>query len=203
MIVNGYCTLNQFKQRFMPETKADASRDADLELIIQAVSRKIDQSCGRVFYESSSAADTVRYFTAQHPHRCYIDDVHTITTLKTDDDGDGIAETTWSATADYWAMPRNTPFGAWPYMWLQVMPEGSYTFPAGLVNGVEVTGAFGWAAVPDEIREACLLQSNRIWQRRAAPFGVLGANEFGAPVVINKLDPDIQGLLELYMRTIP
>jgi len=199
-ITNGYCTLAQFKQR-AGITSTDAARDADLELIIQAASRKIDQFCGRVFYASSSAGES-RYYTAQNRERVYIDDHTSITALETDDDGDGTIETTWT-TSDYWEMPLTSFQGTdWPYMWLQIKPEGSYSFPAGLPNGVKITGIFGWSSVPDEVREACLMIANRQWQRRAAPFGVLGANEFGAPTIITRVDPDILGLLEPYRRIV-
>jgi hypothetical protein len=87
-------------------------------------------------------------------------------------------------------------------MWLEIMPLGNYRFPCHLTDGVKITGTFGWTAVPDEIREACLLQSNRLWQRRSAAFGVMGANEFGVQIVITKLDPDIQGMLAPFVRLV-
>ena len=198
-ITNGYATLAQFKQR-TGITSTDANRDTDLELIIQASSRKIDQYCGRVFY--ATAAGVVRYFTAQNVHRCYVNDYTALTAVETDDDGDGTIETTWAAT-DYRKMPIQDAGGLWPYTFLEVMPQGNYTFPKGLTGGVKLTGTWGWTAVPDEVREACLLTSNRLWQRRAAAFGVLGSNEFGAPTVITKLDPDIQSLLEPFRRIAP
>ena len=89
-ITNGYATLAQFKQRFGLST-SDASRDADLELIIQSCSRQIEKQTGRMFY--AGTAGTVRYYTAQNPYRLYLDDFTAITALVTDDDGDGTAQT--------------------------------------------------------------------------------------------------------------
>lgn len=194
-ITNGYATLAQFKQRY-GLTTTDAARDADIELIVQAVSRLIEKRTGRTFF--AGTAGTARYYTATSSARVYIDDYATITAVATDDDGDGTIETTWAAT-DYIKLPTNSTYGE-PYSWLEVTPLGAYRFPCGLRNGVKITGTNGWAAIPDEIREACLMQSYRLWQRRAAPFGVMGANEFGVSTVITKLDPDIEQLLAPFMR---
>jgi hypothetical protein len=197
-LVNGYASLAQFKQRFAIAS-TDAARDTDLELIIQAVSRAVDLACGRVFYAGTPA--TVRYYTAQSFKNCFTDDFSAVTALATDEDGDETYETTWAAT-DYRLMPFDKP-ADWPYMWLAVKPNGQHQFPARLPAGVKVTGTFGWAAVPDMVREACLLQTNRLWERRGSPFGVLGANEFGAPTVIVKLDPDVVQLLQPFVRIAP
>lgn len=197
MITNGYATRDQFLNRFLSQNRAaDPVRDADIDLIIGAVSRLIEKRCNRTFYAGTAGA--VRYFTAQSPQRIYVDDFTAITALETDDDGDGTVDATWAA-ADYRKLPSSSQFG-WPYTWIEVMPEGDYRFPKGRRDGVKITGTFGWTAVPDEIREACLLQANRLWQRRSAPFGVQGANEFGAPVIITKLDPDIEQLLAPFVR---
>lgn len=195
-----YCTLAEFRARFA--SSSATANDASITAAITAASRLIDKKCGRTFTLASSTAvsDSVRYFTPEDPRRCYIDDLYSITSLETDDDGDGTIELTWAAT-DYVLLPTSSYFG-WPYTWVEIMPEGDYTFPKRLRNGVKITGKWGWAAVPDEIREATLLQSNRIWSRRGAPFGVLGANEFGAPTVITKLDPDIEVMVEPFVRLV-
>ena len=56
---------------------------------------------------------------------------------------------------------------------------------------------------PEPVVAACELQALRIWRRRDAPFGVVGAGgigvsagEIGTVVVIPKLDPDVMGLLD-------
>jgi hypothetical protein len=193
-ITNGYATLAQFKQRFLASAAVDGSRDADIELVIQAASRHIDQHCGRVFY--SGIVGEVRYFTAVSRYRVFVDDMQAVTAVATDDDGDETYSTTWTA-ADYRLMPVN-PLG-WPYTWIEVKRLTENYFPR-YTAAVKVTGTFGWAAVPDAVREACLLQANRTWARRNAPFGVMGSNDFGAPTVITKLDPDIQNLLAPFVR---
>ena len=191
-----YASLAQFKQRFAISS-SDTARDDDIDLILAFASRLIEKKCNRVF-EAATTATADRYFTAQDYRRVYIDDCTTITALQTDDDGDGTIETTWAAT-DYVTLPASSQFGT-PYTWLEIAPEGDYRFPKGLRSGVKITATWGWTAVPDEIREACLMLANRYWQRRSAAFGVQGANEFGTPVVINKIDGDIEALLTPFVR---
>lgn len=202
-ITNGYATLTEFKQRFGVST-TDANRDADIEKIIEAVSRSIDYTTGTVFY--ASTAGTSRYFPVQYPCKVFIDDCTAITAVKCDYDWDGTAETTLTATTDYLLGPLNSgPALAGVYQWIECTPWSSYGgFPVGNPRGLLITGTFGnsSAAAVDLAREACLLQSNRLWARRGAPFGVAGANEFGVPTVIVKLDPDVAQMLEPVTRRV-
>jgi hypothetical protein len=67
---------------------------------------------------------------------------------------------------------------------------------------VEVTpDDWGWPAVPPTVEQACLIQSMRLAHRYTSPEGVAGSAEFGGPIRIPRLDPDVQGLLQRYVRT--
>lgn len=195
-ITNGYCTLIEFKQRFNITT-TDSARDTDLEKVIEAVSRGIDYATGTVFYAGTPA--TSRYFPVEYKCKVFIDDCTAVTAVKVDYDWDGTAETTLTATTDYLLGPINSgPALAGVYQWVEAPPWSSYGgFPVGNPRGLMITGTWGNSATAavDLAREACLLQSNRIWARRSAPFGVAGANEFGIPTVIVKLDPDVVQML--------
>ena len=48
--------------------------------------------------------------------------------------------------------------------------------------------------VPDNVREATLLQTARQFRRRLSPEGVAGFGEFGA-VRVSRLDPDVEALI--------
>lgn len=48
--------------------------------------------------------------------------------------------------------------------------------------------------VPDNLREATLLQTSRLFRRRLSPEGVAGFGEFGA-VRVQRLDPDIEMMI--------
>lgn len=166
----------------------------------------IDDYCGRVFYSGATAGED-RYFTAQHPLRLYLDDYQSISAIVTDDSVDGTYSTTLSATADYWTRPAN-PQNGWPYSWVEIFPWSSNSFPTRQPYGVKVTALWGWAAVPDEIREACLLQAFRLYRRQAAPFGVVGGGELGTVVAIpagkrTGLDADVETMIHPFVRIAP
>lgn len=131
--VNGYCTLADVKAR-ADLTTTDTTRDAFVEQMIEAASRWIDQHTGRHFY----ALTATRYFTAQDGLALRVSDLASVSTLKTDEDGDRTYETTWAAT-DYDLLPYNHP----PYQWLEVTPNGLNVFPA-VRKGVQIAGVWGW-----------------------------------------------------------
>ena len=193
---NSYADLTTFKARYMPDDTS-TGRDASIEAIIEAVSREIDNWTARRFWSTSD--DETRYFTAATPISVYPDDdILSITTLKTDDDNDGVYENTW-ATADYITFPVNKS----PLTWISSSGRGALLrFPC-YQNAVQVVGKFGYCDVvdvPKPVVEACYLQSHRIFKRMEAPFGVIGGNEMGTPVIITKLDGDVMQLINPYKR---
>jgi len=193
-ITNGYATLAVLKAR-LDIAAATTTYDSILENVIEAVSRWIDHWTGRRFY----AVTETRYFSAEWPTMLEIDDLLSVTSLKTDKDGDRVYEDTWAAT-DYDREPLNASLDAQPYTRLRVTPNGQFTFPA-VRKGVEIAGSWGYAATtPDQVNEACLIQSSRVYQRKDAPFGIAGAPEIGQTAVIPRLDPDVKMLLDAFQR---
>ena len=197
-IDNGYTTLEEYKNRF---DVGDHDDDSDIEAVITAISRSIDSICWQRFY--TSAADETRYFTAEFSTWLRLPErIIAITTLKTDNDNDRVYENTWSATADYDLMPFNAALDGEPYRYMEVMPNGNYSFPKGIAKGVEIVGTFGWSTAPQPIVEACLLASHRLMARRNSPYGVSGAAALGnltLTVQSLKSDPDIMELLSPYI----
>ena len=63
---------------------------------------------------------------------------------------------------------------------------------------VRVTGVWGWAAVPTAVKQACVIQSSRIFKRLDSPLGVAGFGDMGAIRVGRYLDPDVEQLLMPY-----
>ena len=194
-VTNGYSDLEYFKQRFFPDPQ-DTTDDDLIEGIITAVSRWMDAFCSRRFYRNSS--DEARYYTATEPTVIYTDDIASVTSLKTDDDGDRTYEVTW-ATTDYDLLPYNASSYSQPlpYTWIRTTPNGQYTFPSTL-KGVQVTGIFGYCTAtnrPAAITEACLIMSSRIYKRKDAPFGIYGTPGLGEMRLIPELDADVQMLL--------
>jgi len=169
----------------------DLDDDAEIEKVITAISRAIDTVCKRRFY----AATETRYFTAQRADLLFVDDLLSVTTLKTDQGGDRVYETTW-ATTDYDMLPSNAALAGEPYLRIAPAPMSSKRFPAH-AKGVEIAGSFGYASsTPAVIKEACLLWSMRVWKRREAIFGVIGTTALGQMTIkIPPPDPDVAQLL--------
>ena len=119
----------------MDLTTTDATRDAFIKEYLEEASRWIDTACIRWFYP---LVDT-REFTAQTGLECKVTDLLSVTSLKTDDDGDRTYENTWSTT-DYDLMPYNYT----PYLWIEVAPQGLYLFPVTR-RGVQIVGTWGYS----------------------------------------------------------
>jgi hypothetical protein len=195
-ITNGYCTLAELRGR-LGLLDADTTDDTKLESIVEAVSRLIDNWTARHFYQTS--AGTVKYFTANEHDILFIPDITTLTALATDETGERTYPTAW-ATTDYDLEPFNAAGESKPYTYITLPPQGRYTFPEGVGRGVKITGTWGWPSVPLPIKEACLLQSARLFKRKDSIFGVVGSSELGQMMQITRLDPDVQMLVDPYRR---
>ena len=174
----------------------------DLKEIISAASRKVDETCDRRFYADTDA-NQVRYYTPETSYLLEVDDIVTVTSLKTDDDGDGTFENTWTLNTDYTREPLNAAADGQPWTQFCVHPSGGYAFPAGMPRSVEVTGKFGWTAVPAEVKLATKMLAHRYVKRvREAATGVVGFGMDGAVVRIMSVDPDVSDLLAPFMRRV-
>ena len=204
-ITNGYATLAELRAKLTFGATNTAS-DTQLEQIIEASSRWIDRYTNRRFY---GVAET-RYYTADDGYEIDIDDLTTLSALKTDEDGDGTYETTWTAS-DYNLWPFNAALDSKPYTRIEISENGGETFPVKIRKGILVQGTFGYIAstnannCPDPIRDAALLVAERIYKRKDAPLGVAGPVALGQqPVRIPSItvDPDIKALLDPYRRIV-
>jgi hypothetical protein len=64
---------------------------------------------------------------------------------------------------------------------------------------VRVTGTFGWAAIPDAVKQATILLSIRIFKRLDSPLAVAGFGDLGV-VRVGRVDPDVDSLIHPYKR---
>ena len=190
---NLYSTVASLKTRL---SISDTDDDTTLGLVLQGVCRAIDGHCGQSFYRDSEAS--IRYYTAHDRDNLFIDPLVSVTTLATDGGLNRTYSTTWAAT-DYDLMPANAASGNRPYTWIQTSPDSSYNFVLR-VNGVKLTGVFGWPAVPAAVGEAALLWAERIFKRKDAPFGIASFVEAGEMRLLKEIDPDVQTLLKPFVR---
>ncbi len=196
-ITNGYVTREELINHIVSNGGGQFSPedDGNLDLSVEACSRWLDE-----YYKTSFYARTeTRYLTAEFSDLVYLDDLLTITTLKTDTDGDETYATTW-ATTDYWLEPRNaqsrpTPS---PYTRIRINRNGDYSFPT-IDYGIEIAGTWGYSSTaPKVIKQLCLLLAHRIWKRKDSIFGIAGSPELGVTVIQAKVtvDSDIQMLMD-------
>lgn len=193
-IVNGYATLPELKA-WIGEELTDL--DPVLEQQINAASRWIDGKCRRRFYQETGP----RVFDATNCYELVIDDARTVTSVATDDDGDGDYETAWAA-GDFQAVPPAPGPEARPIRCIRAVAGRTFprSYPGGRSHLVEVTANWGWETLPDAIHEACLIQAARLLKRRNSPEGITGfGNEFGHIRVTNRDDPDALSQLAPYI----
>jgi hypothetical protein len=174
--------------------------DQILELSIEAASREIDGYCERVFYSTTET----RVFVPRDSFTVEIDDLTTLTTLKTSTGGETFNET-WTST-DYQLEPVNGVAGGLESPATIIRAIGDYVFPTfepRNVNHYEATvqiaGVWGWSAIPTAVQQAALLLTLRQYRRYDSPLGVAGFDEMGV-VRVGRIDPDVQKLLMPFRR---
>lgn len=191
-ITNGYATLAQVKAAMRISDNVD---DTLIETAIDSASRQIDAHCERRFYSTSAT----RVYTPNDSYVCEIDDLVSLTTLKTSSDVDGSFDTTWTST-DYQLEPLNGIAGGMDVSYTQIRAVGDYLFPlSGGEATVQVVGTFGWASVPTDIEQACIILSQRQYKRYDSPLGVAGVGDIGI-IRVSRIDPDVASILSPYRR---
>ena len=193
-ITNGYCTLNEVKASLRIPV-SDTIDDDLLELAIESASRDIDQATERQFFPT----DTHRFFTPRNSLVCEIDDVSSLTSIKTSTAADGTYDTTWSES-DYQLEPLNGIAGGMVVPFDSLRAVGDFYWPSsGLEVTVRVEGTFGFASAPIAIKQATVLLASRLFKRNDSPGGVMGFGDIGV-VRVSKFDPDIERLINPYRK---
>jgi hypothetical protein len=194
-ITNGYCSLVELKAALRI---TDSTDDTLLENAIEGASRRIDGYCGRWFYQTSSTA--VKMFPYNEYLLIFPNDVATATiTIKTDTTGTGTYATTLVQGTDYVLQPRNVVIETRPFETARMV--GAQSFPLATIKSfetVEVTTVWGWSAVPDDVREACILLSMRQFARLNAALGVVGFADMA--ITVRAVDPDVRDMLSPYRK---
>lgn len=116
-----------------------------------------------------------------------------VTTLRTDEDGDGVFETTWTPQTDYLLIPYNRE----TKRTIEINNiTGRFEFPLGQAR-VQVAGSWGIVEdgiTPYPIRRACL-QLAMIYYRKPTPGGGSNSSLGGAAIHIGYQDIDIAAIL--------
>lgn len=173
----------------------DTVDDAQFGPVIAAASRAIDRATHRQFGQletPEALVYTARWSTSRGRWLIEIDDLMTDTGL--------IVATVDGPITAYKLQPGNAAVKGRPWTRLLV-DQDSAVQPTADVDGVTVTGQFGWADVPETIKQAAKLQAGRLFQRRDALFGVAGSPEAGSELrLLAKVDPDVAVMVADYDR---
>lgn len=200
-LTNAYCTLQQLKNELGISDTAD---DSMMEIAIDAASRQIDDHCGQRFWQDGSVV--ARIYEPHDPYELYVDPISTTTGLivKVDTDASGSYETTLTINTDFYLEPHNAAaeFPVRPYTEICINRNtGSYYFPTGYdAPTVQVTAKFGWPAVPDAVKKACLIQATQLFKAKDAVFGAIALGESSAMRIRSSLNPLAEALVAPYRK---
>jgi hypothetical protein len=193
-----YASLAEFKSAIGIGT-ADTTDDGALQSVLDATDALIDNYTDR--RQGFGTATETRYYTTSDWSYVLTDDIVSITTLQTDDNADGVFETTWAAGTDYVLAPANNALDGWPYTEIDTSTAAPRSFPVGVYRGVKVVGVFGWPSVPTAVKQASIIQAGAVWSSRTSPFGVIGSADLGGILRQTRaLHPEAQVLLDQYRK---
>jgi ribonuclease BN (tRNA processing enzyme) len=181
------------------------SQDNNIDNAINASSRLIDQITGRHFYKSQSVQ--VKYFTPDNHYILDVPDIATTTGLivQLDTTDDGSHNKTITLDTDFYLKAINVTDlegdNDIPYQTLVILDKrSSERFDPDIVKNVKITATWGFNAIPDAIKQACLLQSSRLWKRKDSPFSTYGSGDTGETELFQKMDPDAKTLIKPYIK---
>jgi hypothetical protein len=190
-----YIDVEELKSRLEIDDTAGSDR---LIGAVLSASRGIEKFCNRQFNDAGSAS--ARVYRPDSRCGVRVDDFCTVTGLvvKSDDDNDGVFETTWSAV-DYQCEPLNGVVdgeSGWPFWTISAV--GNRVFPCYRRASVQVTARWGWDEVPAAVTEACRIAAEEVFKLRDTPFGVGGYGDFG--VIRVRDNPFTARMLNPYRR---
>lgn len=192
-----YCTPEQLKSR---TGISDSLDDNEILSACEAVARWIDNYCDRQFFRITAT----RTFAPCGQYSLDVDDLVSVTTLKTDATGDGTFETTWSAP-DYQLLPVNPAAYGETRPYTSIRAVGTQLFPViyggsllARADLVQVAGVWGWPTVPDPVRHAAAILAGDYLKLGSMTFGVAGYGDYGA--VRARMSNPAMAMLDPYRR---
>lgn len=197
-VVNGYASLNDLKIALRIEDGVD---DSLLEIALESASRLIDEYTMRSFYNAGTAT---RLFVPNDDYCAAIDDAISISSIAVSTLLNKTYDQTWTS-AEYQLEPLNNVvdgLSGWPYTRIRAI--GVWEFPYDEddeIATVQVTGVWGWSAVPTAVKQATIIQAMRIFKRLDSPLGVISSPDTGYFRVSSRIDPDVAMLLNSYRKT--
>lgn len=161
-VTDAYATAAEYRAGIK---KTDSSVDTAILADLKAMSRVIETAAGGRFFTKDAAAVAMLFDKPWRVdrdtgfYRLRVGDIAAVTNFEikvdTDRDGSFADETAWAA-GDYELWPLNAALGAeaWPWDTIAIPTWSNQSVPSGL--RVQVTAIWGWPAVPEAIKRACI-----------------------------------------------
>lgn len=177
---------------------------AGVAAAVNAANQRVESYCDRIFSTTAIADASSRTFFPSSGGYCDVDDFWETTALVVELDfgDDGTYETTWTLNTDFYLEPLNGLINGRSRPYNRIVPTNGRVFPyCSTRPSVQVTAAWGWAAIPAEVTQAALMIAARLFRRKDSVEGVLGGfDDFGIRRVSRYEDPDVQMLLRDYVN---
>lgn len=210
MPANDYCTASDVKT-VMPDGNWGTGYDTLLGLLVTRASRAVDTFVMRLPGAFAVTVDVTAYFDGSGTRYQWIGElaaaptsVAVAETGSVDNAaGTGGNYTTWTVS-DYVCWPYNAPLESEPYQRLDInyfIGSKAVWFP--YPKAVKVVGKFGFSTtVPDDVKQATIIQAARWFKRGQQAFQDTGAvTELGQLHYTQRLDPDVANILA-YLRRV-
>lgn len=174
--------------------------DVHVSDAVASASREIEGFTHRQF--NSAGSPSSRVYPVAMPDRLHVDDFSTNAGLviETDDTADGTFATLWDV-GDYELTPYNGTMNGrpgWPFTGITAVGQKRFRWSRRAT--IRVTAAWGWAELPDDVRQAALILASDTFQLKDARMGIAGSDQFGQIVRVrdnqiaaNKLRPYVRG----------
>lgn len=183
-----------------------STHDTSLAVVIAAVEAAVVRYCGRSFDKVAVDAETARVYGRagdgdwrgiDSPTEAIVHDIHDTENLviETDSADSGAFADTWTSD-DYVLEPLNNLEGESYSPYWRIRAVGGLWFPTcNRRPALQVTAAWGWAAVPADVKQGALIKVGRLFTRKDSPQGVAGFGEFGVVRISKTTDPDVAEML--------
>lgn len=138
-MLNSYADVTTFKSGEYANIVTNTAQ-IPFRMLLESASRHLDKRCHRYFY----CWEGKRYYDGKFGH-LIVDDLLSIETVKLDEDGDGVFESTMApyvaaVYGDYLLYPLNK----FPYSWLEIAPNSAYGSFGANRQAVEIDGVHGY-----------------------------------------------------------
>lgn len=195
-----YTSVEEVKSRL---NITDTASDFELELAVQSAAQAINRYCGRFFYQVTETRTYMPYDIWNLP----VDDLVSVTSMATDQDGDGVFEQSWTLNTDFelafgiWEFNQNVTGEPRPYTQIRAINAVGggkffpYTWPFSRLDRVQIIGVWGWPAVPYTVKQAAIQVASELFKLKDSPFGIAGTSEFGMVRLPRGGNPYVASLL--------